>query len=44
MTTHSTAQLIGGRSHQCDATATYTHEAAAPTSSSTGSAATKIDL
>ncbi|ATZ21931.1 hypothetical protein SLAV_39385 [Streptomyces lavendulae subsp. lavendulae] len=26
MTTHSTAQLIGGRSHQCDATATYTHE------------------
>ncbi|GAA3239601.1 mucin-2 [Streptomyces lavendulae] len=26
MRTHSTAQLIGGRSHQCDATATYTHE------------------
>lgn len=26
MSTHSTAQLIGGRSHQCDATATYTHQ------------------
>ncbi|WP_331726144.1 mucin-2 [Streptomyces sp. NBC_01276] len=26
MRTHSTAQLIGGRSHQCDATATYSHE------------------
>lgn len=24
--THSAAQLIGGRSHQCDATATYTHQ------------------
>lgn len=26
MRTHATAQLIGGRSHQCDATATYTHQ------------------
>ncbi|MFB9592599.1 PP2C family protein-serine/threonine phosphatase [Streptomyces racemochromogenes] len=26
MNTHSAAQLIGGRSHQCDATATYTHQ------------------
>ncbi|MGW1521458.1 PP2C family protein-serine/threonine phosphatase [Streptomyces sp. NPDC002287] len=26
MSTHSAAQLIGGRSHQCDATATYTHQ------------------
>jgi serine/threonine protein phosphatase PrpC len=25
MRTHATAQLIGDRSHQCDATATYTH-------------------
>jgi len=25
MRTHASAQLIGGRSHQCDATATYTH-------------------
>lgn len=26
MPIHATAQLIGGRSHQCDATATYTHK------------------
>ena len=26
MRTHATAQLIGSRSHQCDATATYTHK------------------
>ncbi|MFJ3176054.1 PP2C family protein-serine/threonine phosphatase [Streptomyces roseus] len=26
MSTHSSVQLIGGRSHQCDATATYTHQ------------------
>jgi serine/threonine protein phosphatase PrpC len=26
--THATAQLIGDRSHQCDATATYTHNGA----------------
>ncbi|MET9888528.1 protein phosphatase 2C domain-containing protein [Streptomyces sp. NPDC006430] len=26
MSTHSAAQLIGGRSHQCDATATYTDQ------------------
>lgn len=26
MRTHATAQLIGSRSHQCDATATYTHQ------------------
>lgn len=28
MRTYATAQLIGGRSHQCDATATYTHNGA----------------
>jgi serine/threonine protein phosphatase PrpC len=28
MRTHATAQLIGGRSHQCDAIATYTHNGA----------------
>ncbi|MFF7074830.1 protein phosphatase 2C domain-containing protein [Streptomyces pseudovenezuelae] len=28
MHTHGTYQLIGGRSHQCDATATYTHNGA----------------
>jgi serine/threonine protein phosphatase PrpC len=28
MRTHATAQLIGDRSHQCDATATYTHNGA----------------
>ncbi|MEU8952498.1 hypothetical protein [Streptomyces sp. NPDC048489] len=25
---HASAQLIGDRSHQCDATATYTHNGA----------------
>lgn len=28
MRTHATAQLIGDRSHQCDATATFTHQGA----------------
>ncbi|MER7108858.1 PP2C family protein-serine/threonine phosphatase [Streptomyces sp. NPDC000229] len=28
MRTHASAQLIGGRTHQCDATATYTHQGA----------------